>query len=174
MKFVLTLILLSFFSVTYAEKNQYKTYINEKYGMSFDYPSSIKIEDMSENGKLRIWFHLGKKPVSGVLLKVESNKSFKEFITGLREEQIVGKYKKEITEEKHSLGNSISGIEFVRDTKPTSSKAYYFVFPSIKEKVILSLWHLEDTTQGFMGNPIKEEDAVNEYRHLIKTLKLTK
>ena len=170
MKIVLTLSLLIFFSITSADKNQYKIYSNEKLGVSFEYPSSTKIEDMSENGKLRIWFHLGEKPVSGVLLKVESKKKFKAFIKELREEQ--KKYKKEITEKIYALGASITGIEIVRNIEPPiSSKVYYFVFPSIKEKVILSLWHREDTTKGFMGNPEKEAKAVKEYKHLIETLK---
>lgn len=173
MKIILTLFFLVFFSVTSADKNQYKIYSNENLGISFEYPSSAEVEDMSENGKLRIWFHLGEKPVSGVLLKVESKKKFKEFIKELREEQ--RKYKKEITEKKYTLSTSITGVEIVRNIEPpTSSKVYYFVFPSIKEKVILSLWHREDTTKGFMGNPEKEAKAVKEYKHLIETLKLKK
>ncbi len=173
MKIVFTLLFFVFCTVTSADKNQYKTYFNEKLGVSFEYPSSAKIEDMSESGKLRIWFHIGEKPVSGVLLKVESEKKFEVFIKELREEQ--RKYKKEITEKKYSLGNSITGVEIVRDVKPPiSSKVYYFVFPSIKEKVVLSLWHREDTTKGFMGNPAKEAKAVREYKHIIETLTLKK
>lgn len=173
MKIVLTLFFVAFFFTLSADENKYKTYTNEKYGVSFEYPSSAEIEDISENNKLRTWFHLREKPVSGVLLKVESKKNFKTFIKKLREEQ--RKYKKEITEKKYTLGASITGIEIVRDIEPPiSSKVFYFVFPSIKEKVVLSLWHREDTTKGFMGNPEKEAKAVKEYKHLIESLKLKK
>jgi len=173
MKIVLTLSFLVFFSVTSADKSKYKTYSNEKFGVSFEYPSSAEIEDMSKGDKLRVWFHLGQKPVSGVLLKVESEKKFKALIEELRAEQ--KEYKKDITEKEYILGTSATGIEIVRDIKPPiSSKIYYFIFPSIREKVILSLWHREDTAKGFMGNPKKEAEAIKEYKHLIETLKLKK
>lgn len=172
MRILITSFLLCFFVSSYADQEPYKTYANVKYGVSFEYPSSATIEDLSQGESIKIWFNVEKPPVSGVLFEVKGTGGFDAFIEDERKNQ--EKYKSEMTEKKYKLGASTNGLEFVRDAKAIDKKMYYFVFPSLKENVVLSLWHLHDTTTGFMGNPDKEAKATNEYKHMIETLKLIK
>ena len=172
MKIILTLLLITSCFISSADESLYKTYTNERYGVSFEYPKWAEIEDVSQNGKIKIWFKVGGKSVTGVLFSVASEKSFKDFIESEKKNQIQGKYKKEITEKQFNIENSEFALEFIRENKPANNKTYYFVFPSLKEKAVLSLWHLQDTTIGFMGNSEEEAKAVGEYNHMIQTLNI--
>ncbi|MES9904396.1 MAG: hypothetical protein ABW168_17180 [Sedimenticola sp.] len=165
---------------------EYMLYKNDSLGVSFEYPSWAKVEDISQKGKTNIWFHIGKwpkilqqksegntkSPISGVSFSIKKEGKIEDFLKNEREGQIKGGYKSETIERNHSIGNNIIGTEFVRNAKHINKKMHYFVFPSLKKNVVLSLWHLQDTSTGFMGYPEEEKEAVIEYKRMIKTLKV--
>lgn len=172
MRLLITIFLLCIFSTSYSDEGLYKTYINEKYGVSFQYPASTSIEDSSLDGKITIWFKYKNSPVTGILFNVAETEKFKTSIKIERKKQ--EKYKNEMTEKEYKISGSVKGIEFIRDIKLANRKIHYYLFPSLKENVTLSLWHPQDTSTGFMGNPEKEEKVLSDYRYMIKTLKLIK
>ncbi len=185
---VIAIVFLLITGVSFAEEAPYKIYTNKVLGISFEYPSWADVEDVSGKGTTRVWFHIGKHPedaesagvpqsrppASGVLFEVKSTDNFEEFIAKERNNQSKGGYRDEIIEKKYVLGENVVGIEFVRDAKAIDKKMRYLVFPSANDNVTLSLWHLEDTSTGFMGNPEEEAKAVIEYERMKNTLKVFK
>ncbi|SCZ57478.1 hypothetical protein [Thiohalomonas denitrificans] len=185
MKILMALAMLSV-SCCYAAAETYTQYEDNSRGVSFEYPSWAKVEDVSSDGKTKIWFHVGEwpkgleyegeqrpqSPASGVSFSVKSEGDFEEFLERERAGQIKGGYRNEITEKEYSIGSGVVGVEFVRNAKQIKEVMYYFVCPSLKENVVLNFWHLKDADTGFMGYPEAEDKAVAEYRRMIKTLRV--
>lgn len=141
-----------------------KTYINEELGVSFEYPSTSVIEDVSQKGKIRIWFRIDKSPLSpGVLFETKSHKGVGEYVSEERNNQIKGGYKSEVTETDYNLTGNVTGVEFVRNATSMGMKMYYFLFPSIKHMQTLSFWYLEDTPN---------QEALSLYGRMRDTVKV--
>ncbi|MEW8659527.1 MAG: hypothetical protein AB2603_14510 [Candidatus Thiodiazotropha endolucinida] len=172
-------------TVSYADGNSYKLYLNKDLGISLEYPKSTEIEDVSNNYP-KIWFHIGewpkdvkytdnkqpRSPISGVLLQQKSNMNIDEFINKERQSQEKGGYRNQVKENKFDLGNGITGIEFVRTVKPINKIMHYLVFHVNDSKSVLSLWHIESTGTGFMDYPELEAKALNVYKRMKNSLKI--
>ena len=185
---IFLLILGLLFSFSCANESDYKVYINEELGVRFEYPSWADVEETSRNGNLNVWIHIGewpekldyigdkppRSPVSGVSFSVKANGSFQDFLAKERAGFIKGGYEKDIKETEFSIAGNIKGVEFVRNAKDINKTMHYFLFPSIKKEVVLSLWHLQDMETGFMGYPEEEAKAVNEYHRIIKSIRVFK
>lgn len=170
MKKVVSLIIGLFFLVnaSVSKADDVKEYQNQYLGVAFDYPSTLTIDEKnSKEVPLSVVFNYGQSPfaVSILFKEIMGSNNLEEFIRNERKEQEVGGYRDQIEENKYTIEGKIFAIEFIRTSKMRT--IYYCIFPSQKMDKLLAFWHMTSK----IADP--DENAVNAYRIMIKSLKIS-
>jgi len=177
-----------FCELSFADSGSYELYVDKDLGVSFEYPKTTEVEDVSNSKRVKVWFHVGewpknvkysgkqqpRLPVSGILFEEKLEKDFDEFVNRERKSQEKGGYRDQVIEKKLDIGNGISGIEFVRTVKPINKKMHYLIFQTNVNNPVLSLWHIESTETGFMAYPELEAKALAQYERMKRSLKIVR
>ncbi len=165
-KFLIFLCML-FAGAGFSAAQEQEVYDNPETGVSFTYPSSLKINGgVSEEKPLNIIFEYGESPFVVHILFKELTEvgGLEEFIDKERKSEEDGGYRDQMTENKYEVEGGIPAMEFVRSAPV--GEIYYFVFPVQESGKLFAFWHMTSKTADPQGNALKA------YRVMISSLKI--